>query len=229
MAVYALLDYQQYLYAQGLLEEHQGTYSGADVPPKNPMPAISVYSESDMERFVTAARGVDIRWWAFMAYLVDTGRRIGETLSLRWDHFRLDDALAYVELPETKTNEPQYVPLTERLAREVFTPEHIAWMKQTPLRVGSAPNVGDYRSQPFPWSYNVARARFERFTERAGLPNKGFHCFRHSVITSRLAAGVPIQAVAALAGHKNVGTTDSRYNHTNALAFARFVERTAHV
>lgn len=225
VVVYALLDWAAFLAAQGAIQAGSVALSKADVPPKNPLPSISVYSAEEMRTFVDAARGVDIRWWAFMAYLVDTGRRIGETLSLRWDHFRLLEDPAYVELPDTKTD-AQYVPLSARLVHDVFTPENIEWMKQTPTRRGSAPPVGDYRSQPFPWSYNVAKARFSRFCVRAGLPDKGFHCFRHTVITERLARGVPLQAVAALAGHRSVSTTDQRYNHTNALSYAAFVERT---
>jgi integrase len=192
------------------------------------MPSISVYSPEEMEAFVSASRGVDPRWHAFMTYLVDTGRRVGETLSLRWAYFRLDAEPPYVELPTTKVGEQQYVPLTSRLATEVFSPANISRIKETKMRKGSAPCVGDPGLQPFPWSYGVARARFARFCERAGLPDKGFHCFRHTVITERLARGVPIQAVAALAGHKNVSTTDQRYNHTNALAYAGFVERGGH-
>lgn len=226
VAVYALLDYLEYIQAlAGPENAIQGAISKADVPPKNPQPAISVYSAEDMENFVSSARGVDVRWWAFMAYLVDTGRRVGETLSLRWCYFRLDETPAYVELPGTKNGDNQYVPLSNRLVSDVFTPDNIEKMKQTPLRRGSSPHVGDPKDQPFPWSYNVAKARFTRFCERAGLPDKAFHCFRHSVITERLARGVPIQAVAALAGHRNISTTDQRYNHTNALSYAAFVER----
>lgn len=224
VVVYALLDWQDFLVAQGAVQALSVALAKADVPPKNPLPAISVYSEADMEAFVSASRGVDLRWWAFLTYLVDTGRRVGETLSLRWAYFRLDAEPPYVELPDTKTD-AQYVPLSRRLTQDVFTPDHVEWMKQTPLRRGSSAPVGDHLSQPFPWSYNVARARFSRFCERTGLPDKGFHCFRHTVITERLARGVPIQAVAALAGHRSVSTTDSRYNHTNALSYAGFVER----
>src|SRR3546814_10893167 len=89
-----------------------------------------------MEAFVSAARGVDLRWWAFITYLVDTGRRVGETLSLRWTYFRLDSEPPYVELPDTKNGDHQYVPLSHRLSEVVFTPEHIEKMKQTPLRKG---------------------------------------------------------------------------------------------
>lgn len=225
VSVYALLDYGAWAATQGLIRASEWEVRKTDIPPKNPMPAISVYGVEEMEQFVSAARGVDVRWWAFMAYLVDTGRRVGETLSLRWSDFRLEETPAYIELRDTKNGDQQYVPLTARLTNEVFTPENIEKMKALKLRKGSAPSAGDPKTMPFPWSYNVAYARFGRFAERAGLPNKAFHCFRHSVITDRLARGVPIQAVAALAGHRNVGTTDARYNHTNALSYAGFVER----
>jgi integrase len=68
-------------------------------------------------------------------------------------------------------------------------------------------------------------SRFSRFAERAGLPDRGFHCFRHTVITERLARGVPLQAVSRLAGHSSVAVTDSRYNHADALAYSKYIER----
>lgn len=222
VAVYALLDWGAFLEAQGRIERGTVVLTKADIPPKNPPPPIVVYSADDMERFVAAARGVDLRWWAFMAYLVDTGRRVGETLGLRWSYFRLSESPPYVEVPDTKTGDPQYVPLSARLVNEVFTPENIEHIRQMPTKRKTLRDPAEF---PFPWTYNVAKARFERFCERAGLPERGFHCFRHTVITERLARGVPIQAVAALAGHKPVQTTDLRYNHTNALAYASFVDK----
>jgi integrase len=223
--VYALRDFAEFLVEAHGASPMAVAITGADVPPRNPLPAVKLYSPRDMQTFVSAARGVELRWWALLAYLVDTGRRIGETLSLRWDDFRLDHTPPHLELRSTKAGEPQYVPLSARLATEVFNSANIEKMKETRLRRGSAPNVGDPELMPFPWSYNVARARLSRFCEKAGLPDYGFHAFRHTVITERLARGVPIQAVAALAGHKSVTTTDRRYNHTTSLTYAAFVER----
>jgi integrase len=222
--VFALLDFLDFGAATGRTSTTPALLR-SDVPPRNPKPAISVYSAQEMEDFVTASRGVDVRWWAFITYLVDTGRRVGETLTLRWDHFRLGESPPYVELPVTKSGDPQYVPLTSRLVHEVFTEPHIQQMKQRPLQRSKSPHVGDHKLQPFPWSYNVARARFVRFCQRSGLPYKGFHCFRHTVITERLARGVPLQAVSKLAGHASVATTANRYDHTTSLTYARYIER----
>ena len=225
VAVYALLSFAEYAVARGWyasLDECAITHQ--DVPPRNPKPPITVYSPEEMEAFVSAARGVDIRWWALITFLVDTGRRIGETLDIEWEWLRLDADPAYVEFPFTKNGEPQYVPLTKRLRDEVFTPEHIEWLKSHE-RAGAMRFRRPIDVHPFPWNYTTVQGRFSRFCERAGLPDRGFHCFRHTVITERLARGVPLQAVSRLAGHSSVAVTDSRYNHTDALAYARFVER----
>jgi integrase len=224
-AVYALLDFSLYAVAQGWVSENMVLLNRSHVPPKNPDPAIVVYSEDELEAFVTAARGVDVRWWALMAFLVDTGRRIGEALNLHWVWLRQDAEVPYFEVPTTKNGEPQYIPLSRRLNAEVFTSENIEKMKTMPLQTGPKAHVADPFVQPFPWAYGGLNARFNRFCDRAGLPARGFHCIRHSVITHRLARGVPMQAVSRLAGHKSIQTTDRRYNHTNALTFARFVEK----
>jgi integrase len=225
VAVYALLSFAEYATARGWYDSVEDcAVTRQDVPARNPKPPITVYSEEEMEAFVSAARGVDVRWWALITFLVDTGRRIGETLDIEWEWLRLDADPAYVEFPFTKNGEPQYVPLTQRLRRQVFTPENIAWMKEHD-KAGANSFRRTVDKHPFPWGYTTAQGRFERFCERTGLPNRGFHCFRHTVITERLARGVPLQAVSRLAGHSSVAVTDDRYNHASALSYSRFVER----
>lgn len=225
VAVYALLSFAEYAVERGWYESVDDcAINHQDVPARNPKPPIVVYSQEEMEAFVAAARGVDVRWWALITFLVDSGRRIGETLDIEWEWLRLDADPAYVEFPHTKNGEPQYVPLTKRLRDEVFTPENISWMKSHE-RSGRNAFRRPVDKHPFPWSYGTAKGRFERFCERTGLPDRGFHCFRHTVITERLARGVPLQAVSRLAGHSSVAVTDDRYNHTDALAYSRYIER----
>lgn len=220
-AVYALRDFGRYSVEMGWSASCE-VYAD-DVPPKNPPTPIHVYSDEEMERFVSAARGRGLRWWALICFLADTGRRAGEALALEWSWLRLDQTPAYFELPWTKNGKPQYVPLSRRLREEVFTPENIETLKHQNKRGTQA-----FRRDPavylFPWGYGTVHASLDRFCEAADLPNRGFHNFRHTVITSRLAAGVPLQAVAALAGHSSAVITDRRYNHTDALTYAQYVE-----
>lgn len=222
-AVYALRSFGEY--AEAMRWCSRAEVVDSDIPPRNPDKPISVYSPSEMETFVTAARGVDLHWWVLMAFLTHTGRRVGESLDLRWEWLRSDAKHPYFELPGTKNGENQYVPLDKFLREEVFTPTNIARMKARERFQGRRREGGkSCREYVFPWPYSTVHGRFARFCERSGLPNRGFHNFRHTVITTRLADGMPLQAVSALAGHSSSAITDRRYNHTTALSFAHLLD-----
>jgi len=49
--------------------------------------------------------------------------------------------------------------------------------------------------------------------EKLGLPVRPFYSCRHSCITLMIAAGIPIQVVAKVVGHKDVRTTWITYSH----------------
>ena len=174
----------EYCVACGLIEAH--TVSEDDKPGRIPLPAIVTYSDREVVAFVGAARGVSLRWWAFLATLADTGRRVGEVLSLRWDWLRLEADPAYFELPHTKNRRQAYVPLSTRLRTEVYIPSVMD-------RLRLVNETGRQRNRPqeefvFPWTYQNVYDRFGDFCDRTGLPNRGFHCFRHTKATAMLAA-----------------------------------------
>lgn len=196
----------------------------ADLPCRNPQRPITIYTPDETERLVVAARARGLRWWAFLATMVDTGRRVGEVLSLEWSWFHLQESPAYVELPHTKNGTPQYVPLGTRLHERVFTPENIVQLKTELVGAHGGRFSRDPQTHPFPWTYPTVLRRFEWYCEAIGVPYRGLHCLRHTLITRRIAAGVPIQAVAALAGHSSPATTLARYSHATALDYARYVD-----
>ncbi|MDQ1449885.1 MAG: integrase [Actinomycetota bacterium] len=150
-------------------------------------------------------------------------RRVGEVLSLRWEWLHLDGETPYFELPYTKNRRQAFVPLSNRLRTEVYVPSVMHRLQHV-----NETNRQRNKSQAeyvFPWTYQTVYDRFDDFCERAGLPNRGFHCFRHTKATEMLARGVPIQAVSALLGHSSIATTDRRYNHCDALTFAHYTDR----
>ena len=217
-AFYVLQSYGEYARLKGWgepqLRKDDAPGGGGDKP-------IVVYSKAEVDLLVNCARP-NLRWWAFLSFLAETGRRVGEALSLRWDQLRLDADVPYFELPSTKNGDPQYIPLTSFLKESVFTAENIAKMKAT-NRAGRNGFHRDPTEWVFPWTYSTVHAMFGRHCERLGVTNRGFHNFRHTVITNRIASGIPIQAVAALAGHRTPAITLRRYNHANALDYVRYV------
>jgi len=220
-AYYSLLSFGQYAVAKGLVPNIE--LRPGDCPGAGPPKPIVVYSEAEMAEFITAAKYHSLRWWAFLSFLAETGRRVGEVLSVRWEWLHTQGNVMYFELPQTKNGDPQYIPLTPRLRDEVFTPENIHKL-QTEERNGHRQWRRPQAEYPFPWTYSTVHLMFKNFCEKTGLPNRGFHNFRHTVITDRIARGVPIQAVAALAGHRTPAITMKRYSHATALDYARYLE-----
>lgn len=190
-----------------------------DVPTKLPRRSIEVYSESEVELIVSAARGQGLRWYALMATLADTGRRISEVLSLEWNRLHLDDPVPFFDLPTTKNKQQQYVPLSRRLREDVFTAENIATLRIPERRFGR-----DTGQHPFPWSYGAVQDRFERYCRTVGVPHRGLHNLRHAMCTHLLARGAPIHAVQHLAGHSSVSTTERLYSHVTSLDFAEYLD-----
>ena len=219
--VWAVMDFGEYAIAQGWTE--YVALTKADLPGKNPQPPIVCYSQDEVELLISAARGQGVRWWALMAFLGDSGRRIGEALSLRWEWLRLEAEVPYFELPYTKNGKAQYVPLGKRLREEVFTEANIQNLRYG-YEAQTARFLRDAEAFPFPWTYAPAQIRFKRHCRRVGVPYRGFHNLRHTRATELLMRGVPIQAVSALLGHASVATTDALYNHATALSYARYNE-----
>lgn len=218
--LFALRDYGDFLVWRGDISEH--VIVSDDFPSKDPAPPIEVYRADDMKRMEQAAWGKGPRWGCFIGFLTHTGRRIGETLNLRYDALYLDETPAYVLLPETKNGQPNYVPLDSYLRLDCLTEENLGRMR-TETRNGIRQWKRSQEEYLFPWSYGTAKQMLDNFCQKLGIDPKGFHNFRHTVITQRLAEGMPIQAVAALAGHANVGITDARYNHTSSLTYAHLL------
>ena len=194
---YTLVDYAHHLHLQGLCPPP--ALGAEDAPPPNPQGPVRTFTESEVEMLIAAAAcGVSLRWWAFVTTLADTGRRPGEVLNLEWAWSRLEDEPAHFVLPTTKTRRPQYMPLTTRLATEVYTPENIATLKRggggASRRFSEAP-----LSIPFPMCYTSVTGSGCASGDRLGLSHRGgLHRFRHSKATSLLAAGTPVHAVARL-------------------------------
>jgi integrase len=213
----------QNLFAYG---RAQGWCSGdfaMPVPAKNPQPPITIYTPDEVAVLIAAARGKGLRWWAFLATVAHTGRRVGEVLRLEWSWLRLDADVPHFNLPTTKNKRQAYVPLGPTLMRDVFTPENIEKLQ--------APGGGrewefrrDPAVHPFPWSYSSVVKMLDRHCERVGIECRGFHRFRHTKATELLGKGVPIQAVSALLGHASVATTDRIYNHATALNYAAYLD-----
>jgi integrase len=125
-----------------------------------------------------------------------TGARSGEITSIQWS--QIDWGRRLVRLPDSKTNEPKTVHLSDA-AIEV--------LKGTP-RVGPYVVAGGRRNRPYAHltrAWGVARMH-------AGLEDVRLHDLRHSYASLALGRGVSLAVIGKLLGHRNPSTTQ-RYAH----------------
>lgn len=218
--LYALLSFAKYAKSKNLVAFV--AIFRSDIPAPTAGRFVQTYTREEIELLVTSARA-DLRWWALLATVADTGRRIGEVLDIQWSHFHLDLTPPHIELPMTKSRKPQYMLLTRRLVEDVYTEDNInrLWHEE---RHGRRKFVRDPKLYPFPMTYSSAMKRLETHTARLGLPYRGFHNFRHALITERIKRGVPMQAVSALAGHSSPSVTSRYYDQSVALHYGEWVE-----
>ena len=218
LEVKLLQQFSEWAQATGLATDC--ALASSDAPKGSRQKPIVMYEKADSELLLAAARVRDLRFWAFLTTVADTGRRVGEVLGLRWDCLHLDSEPAYFDLPHTKNQRQAYVPLTKRLVGEVFTADNIAHLQAN----GYAKMKRSRTEYPFPYTYEAALQHLNQLCKAVGVKPLGFHAWRHAKATELLARGVPIQAVSGLLGHSSVVTTDRYYHHATTLQYAKWIE-----
>lgn len=128
---------------------------------------------------------------------LNTGLRLGELLALTWADIDLDRRLLHVR--NSKTGEGRHVPLNgEAIQALTDIIRHI-----------DSPRVFFNRDgRP----YKSVRKAFEHACQRAGVKDFHFHDLRHTFASYMVMAGVDLNTVRELMGHKTV-TMTMRYAH----------------
>lgn len=125
-----------------------------------------------------------------------TGARSGEITAIEWNHIDWDRRL--IRLPDSKTNEPRTIHLSEA-AVEVL---------KTVPRIGRFVIAGARPDEPYK---NLSRAWIVA-RGYAGLGDVRLHDLRHSYASLAANRGVSLQMIGKLLGHK-VAATTQRYAH----------------
>jgi integrase/recombinase XerD len=140
----------------------------------------------------------DIRDRAMILILLRTGLRIGELLNTKMADVRLKERK--IEIYEGEKN---------RLGRVVYFSDDAVlalrrWLKKR--------NPGEeylIYTRTETMSYSTARTIFRRYLVKAGLADKGYslHTLRHTFATEFLNAGLRLECLQVLLGHRSIEET----------------------
>lgn len=151
------------------------------------------------------------RWWAFLEGLIQTGLRMGEYLSLRWEN--IDFKTGEIAIPRSKHGEWRAIPMNARV-RELL--EALPRQKESPW-VFPGINGGHIH-------YSTFRNRWDSAIKKTKLKNLKPHDLRHTFASRLVMAGVDLRTVQELLGHKTI-TMTQRYAHLSKPHLADAVEK----
>jgi integrase len=180
-------------------------------PASNPARRIKLYRERVHERFLSEdeiGKAADAilqaeregkvgpHGAAGLRLALFTGARSGEVTAVEWSH--IDWGRRAIRLPDSKTNEPRTIHLSDAAVEILKTVPRISRF----VIAGAKPDE-PYKNLSRAWI--VARAY-------AGLGDVRLHDLRHSYASLAAGRGVSLQMIGKLLGHK-VAATTLRYAH----------------
>jgi len=142
----------------------------------------------------------DTRDRAMIMVLLRTGMRIGELLNTKMTDVHMKERR--IEIYEGEKN---------RLGRVVYLSDDavIALRKWVKVRNPREEYLFYTRMSTDTMSYSTARIIFQRYLVKAGLAHKGYslHTLRHTFATELLNAGMRLECLQVLLGHRSIEET----------------------
>jgi integrase/recombinase XerD len=138
---------------------------------------------------------------AMILVLLRTGMRIGELLSTRMNDIHLKDRrIEIYEGEKNRLGRVVYLSKDAVCALEAWFHERVQWQEYVFYGRGRMSKR---------MCYSTARSRFMLYVQKAGLIQKGYtvHALRHTFATELLNAGMRLECLQVLLGHRGIEET----------------------
>jgi site-specific recombinase XerD len=147
----------------------------------------------------------DIRMYAIVELLLQTGLRIGELAGIQLQDISLEKSNLKIRAYES--HDSRRVPLN-RTAKEAIE----SYVKQRPKTKNTTLFVTKTGN---PFLIRNIRTAINRYFRIAGIENAKVNDLRHTFIVEQLKAGVPIVELSKMVGHKRLSTTEKYLQFLN--------------
>lgn len=183
-------------------------------PMKNGQPLINMSREVSRNRILSSEEEQRLlvvcdcderrHLYGLIVCLLDTGLRVNEALTLKWDDVDQVNGLIHVKASNTKTARPKTIPISARFQTELQRLReqgvHVDPRRSEPTHLNSVFGVRNIKR-----SWTTAR-------RLAGLNDIRLHDLRHTFGTRLDRSGFTQAQIARMLGHQQVHTT---YRYTN--------------
>ncbi len=190
--------------------------------PKDRAVKMRPISAPQAARLVASARGT--REEAFYALAVKLGPRQGELAALFWSDLDAEAGTLAIRRSafthgagtawgETKTGEARTIKLPTSVRESLERHRAIQAEERLGARSWEDPRLVFPNRRGGVHRRNSVMVIFRRHLEAAELPRIRFHDLRHTAAVNMLNAGVPVNVVSQILGHKDPAMTLRRYAH----------------
>lgn len=177
----------------------------------------------DITEIIRIANTKDLRTKAIIIFLIDSGCRAGELCGLKWSDFSFADGSVTIRRAVGYANKESFITRTKTgRERTIYLSDYVMRiMKEWKDRQAFTFGGRGISTEGFCFTQecgallipNDLTNKIVKFGKANGFPKLHPHCFRHSMITISIEAGVPVIDVAAKAGHTDTTTTLKVYAH----------------
>lgn len=183
-----------------LVKENPWTEIVVKVPPKQ---RVKPFTKAEIERILQGFKSdSDYHYYLnFVEFLLFTGCRIGEAISLKWKHLNENCSVCWIGesyyrgmVKETKTGLARFVTLTSRLQRMLLA--------RRPAGYKSDDLVFPSRRGGYIDDHNFRNRAWKTVLSRAGVEYRKPYATRHTLTSHALDMGMSPAEIAELTGHQ---------------------------
>lgn len=177
----------------------------------------------DLTEIIRILDTKDLRTRAIIRFLIDSGCRAGELCGLKWSDFDFEEGCVTIRRAVGYSDKHSFITRTKTgNERTIYISECVMdIMKEWKNRQALTFFGRGISTEGFCFTQecgallipNDLTNKIVKFGKANGFPKLHPHCFRHSMITVGIEAGVPVTDVAARAGHTDTTTTLRVYAH----------------
>lgn len=174
--------------------------------PKFEVPPPRILNETEYRALRDAARE-DIRTYAIIALLLQTGIRIGELSEIKMTDLKLDQKETPTDLfvPESRTTLSRTIPLNKAVSSALAH-----YLNKRP-KVKSEHLFVTRTGRPL--LVRNIRSSIDRYFRKVGVKDARVNDLRHTWIAQHIQRGASLLMISRLAGHKRLATTEKYLKH----------------
>jgi len=177
--------------------------------PKFETPAPRILSKTEYRALRDAARE-DIRTYAIIELLLQTGIRIGELAEINLDQVKIENngETGTLLVPASRTTLGRTIPLNKAASHALH--EYLKERPQTKDNHFFITRSGN------PLLVRNIRASIDRYYEHAGIEHAKVNDLRHTWIAHHIQQGTSLITISKMAGHRRLATTEKYLEYVTA-------------